>query len=121
VIAADHDRSFQLAGCDHLIQHQSRLRTFAVTEPADARRQALKLDLLLGHRQPSREMIVVGEKIHDRFVGFVDVFLVTRQSDPAERALAFAKERADISRNKTRIIECVLDSVIESSLPRLFP
>src|SRR5258708_34360063 len=95
---------------------QSALCTLAVPKPADPSRKPLKLNLFLRHRQPSREMIVVGEKVHDCVIGFVDIFLLTRQSYPAKRPFSFTEQRPDIGRNKAGIVKGVRNTIVVSPL-----
>src|SRR6266851_4012941 len=66
------------------------------TEPADACRQSLELDLLARHVEPVVEMAVAGDEFLDPRVGAVDVLRLAREGTPAERADAAAEQRADI-------------------------
>ena len=65
-------------------------------EPANARGQALEGDALARHLEPAVQVLVVWEeRLHFR-VGPVDVLGIAGERHPAERALAFAEERADV-------------------------
>src|SRR6266851_4871023 len=44
MIAANRDRSFQIATANQFVDSFAHLCAFAIAEPADARRQSLKLD-----------------------------------------------------------------------------
>ena len=50
--------------------------SLAVAEPADASRQALERDLLLGQRQPAVQRCVLREELHQPPVGAQDVLRV---------------------------------------------
>ena len=101
MIAADHDRGFQLALCDHFIEGQAQLVAFAQADPADARRQALELDALPRHVEPAVQVRIVRDEFLHLGVGLVDVFRIAGQGGPAEGTDAAAEERADIGRHET--------------------
>ncbi|EEF93719.1 hypothetical protein CATMIT_01647, partial [Catenibacterium mitsuokai DSM 15897] len=86
MIAADHHRRLELAVAHHLVERQAELVAQAQADPADARRQALEADALLGHVQPAVQMRIVGDDLLDLGVGLVDVFRIAAERDPAERA-----------------------------------
>ncbi len=90
--------------------------TVAETNPADPRRQSLKLDARLRHVEPVVQVRIVGDQLLHLLVGLVDVFRIARQRDPAERALAFAEQRADVRRHEAREVECVLDAHFQRHL-----
>ncbi len=94
VVPPDDDRRGQLPGAHHLVDPQPRLRPLAVAQPADAGRQALERDLLLGQAQPSVERRVLREELGQGRIGLQDVVRVARKRRPAERALPLAEERA---------------------------
>ena len=61
MIAPHHNGSFEFALLDQVIHGQSKLRTLAVSEPTDARRQALKLNALAREINPAAENAVIGK------------------------------------------------------------
>src|SRR5881394_2625276 len=105
MIAADHNRRFHFSFSDESIEQQSRTMTFTVSEPADARRQSLKLDALLRHTNPAMQRRIIREKLEDRFVGHEQIVRIARQHRPAERALSFAEKRTNEERHKAADFE----------------
>ena len=89
------------------LNSQPRPRPLAVAEPADARRQPLEGDALLGHRDPAAQRLVLREELQDGPVGPPDVVGVARQGGPAEGALALAEERPDEGGHEAREVEGV--------------
>ena len=61
-------------------------------------------------------MIIFWEQLQDRFIGRVDILLLTRERHPAERSLALAEQRADIGRHKAGELEGIADAVVISLL-----
>ena len=57
-----------------------------IAEPANACRQALEFDVLLGGIEPVVQVLVIREELLERLVGDLDVLWVTGQGGPAERA-----------------------------------
>src|SRR2546429_156526 len=53
VVAADDDGRLPLSAAHQLVEEQAGFVALAVAEPADARRQSLKFDALLGHADPA--------------------------------------------------------------------
>src|SRR5260221_13585904 len=100
MVAADDDRRLDLAPRHHLVEREANPRPLAEAEPADARRQALELDLLPRHVEPVVEMAVAGDERLDLGVGAVDVLRLAREGAPAERTDAAAEERPAIGRDK---------------------
>src|SRR5450432_3277543 len=92
MIAADHDRRGELAARDEIIQRDAELRAIALTEPADARGEPLKVHLLLRELDPARELLVVRKELEDQLIGAVDILRIAGERDPAERTLPFAEE-----------------------------
>ena len=91
MIAADDDGSFQPAVRNHAVHFESEARAFAVTEPANARGETLKLDALPRQCDPARDIRIIGEQSADEFVGRCDVGGISGKRDPAERAAAFGE------------------------------
>src|SRR4029077_585199 len=89
------------------IGEKAGLGTLAISQPADPSGQALKLDSLLGHADPSMQRRVVREEIEDRLVGDEEIVRITRQGRPAEWSFSFAEKRPDEQRNKAAHLEGV--------------
>src|SRR5438045_716640 len=107
MIAPDYDRRLDLAARDHLVERKPEPMAVAEPDPADARRQALKLDARLRHVEPLMQVRVVRHQLLDARIGAKDIFRVTRQRGPAERADTAAEQRANIGRHEARELECV--------------
>ena len=119
MVAADHDRGFQRAIGNHFVECQSGLVSFIVSKPANAGWQALEGDLLFGHLQPAVQVLIFREELHQLFISLVNIFRVTRKRHPAEGPLAFAEERANISRNKAGEVEGFLNALVISPLANI--
>jgi len=74
VIAADGDGRRDFALAHQLVDRQSHLRALTVTEPADARRQALKREAAACEFQPAGENLIFRKELERQFIGSVDVF-----------------------------------------------
>ena len=109
MIAPDHDRRRDLAGSHQLVEAQAEPRPLPVSRPADPRRQALVGDPLLGQLDPAPQRLVVGDLLEHRPVGGLDVRRVAGESDPAERALAVAEQRADVGGDEAGVGEGPLE------------
>jgi hypothetical protein len=73
MIAADHDRRFDPAGPNQVIDPLAELRALAVPEPAYAGRQTLKSHFGAGKINPSLQYGIVREQGQYKCVGRVDV------------------------------------------------
>ena len=113
MIAADHDRRADLAALDGVVEREPGLGAIAVAEPADARRQTLERDAFAGEANPALERDVGGKQALDDLVRRRDVLRITGERDPAERALAFAEQRADVLGHETLEAERVLEPGLE--------
>src|SRR2546429_482615 len=58
MIASDHDRCFDFSALDEFIHGHAEFGAFAVTEPANSRRQTLEMDPLPGELHPARERLI---------------------------------------------------------------
>ncbi|KAG1386099.1 hypothetical protein G6F59_017028 [Rhizopus arrhizus] len=74
VVTADHHWRLQFTIGDHFVEGQAEAITVAQADPADARRQALELDLLGGHVQPAMQVRVVRNQFLHLGIGLGDVF-----------------------------------------------
>src|SRR3984957_12002034 len=102
MVAADHDGRGKLAALDHLVEGQSQAMTLSQTDPADARRQSLEMNLRTRHIEPVMQMRVVRDQLFDFCVGLVDVLGVPGERNPAERPDSAAEQRPDVFRKETR-------------------
>src|SRR5207244_4720353 len=65
MVAADHDRSLELALADHVVEAQPHQSALAIAEPADACRQTLEVYLLTRQPQPFRYMVGLAPALCD--------------------------------------------------------
>src|SRR5882724_11644961 len=117
MIATDRDGRFQIAAPHQLVDSFAHLGAFAVTEPADSRRQTLELHPVTRQTQPAIQRLVFRKKFEREIVGFANVIRIARECDPAKRPFAFAKKRTDVFRDKAGNLESVFYSGVESHLP----
>src|SRR5207244_11814943 len=92
--------SFHLPPPHQFVHSDAKLGALAITKPADARRQSLKMNALFRQLHPARQNCILREKLEGERVGPRDVIRIAAECNPAERPFSFAKERADIVRNK---------------------
>ena len=69
VVAADDDGGLQFAVADKAVDGKTEFGAFAIAEPADARGEALELDVAAGKREPAGEGFIVGEKFEGEPIG----------------------------------------------------
>src|SRR6516164_848684 len=96
MVASNYDRSLQLAFGDEMVEGQPEPVALAIAEPADPRRQALKLYFLSGHRDPAVQMLVFGEHFEHQPVSARDVRGFSGKRGPPERPLSLAKQGPDV-------------------------
>src|SRR5579864_8117416 len=116
MVAPDDDRRLELPARHHLIEGETETVPVAESHPADARRQALKLDALARHVQPVMQMAVLGQELAHPGVRAVDVLGIARECCPAERAHPAAEEWPDISRHEPGESERLLQALVEGHL-----
>src|SRR5262245_2648005 len=116
MITADHDRRLELALLHHLVESEAQAMALAEADPADACRQALESDALLGHVEPVVEMRIVGDQLLHALIGLVDVLRIAGKRGPAEGTDAAAEQGTDIGRNETWESEGVLETHVEGHL-----
>ena len=121
MVAANHDGGDQFAGAHQPVDRQSELGALAVAQPADARRQSLKLNALACQREPSRQRLVVREHLGGQPVGAVDVRGIAGERHPAERSAAFAEQRADVFGHEAGDIEGALHAGALACVRMLLP
>ena len=91
MIASDDNGRFDFAAFHQFVHGHAELRAFAVSEPADPRRQALKLNSLTRELHPASERLVFREQFERELVGAGNIVGIAAQCDPAKRAASFAK------------------------------
>src|SRR5438067_1762118 len=84
-----------------------------VAEPADPGRQTLELDALAREPQPTVQVVVVGQRLHNRAVGAIDVLRFAAQRHPAEGPFALAEEGPDVGGNEPGDLKGVGDSRLD--------
>src|SRR5687768_12800487 len=102
MVSADHDRRGKLTARHEIVERHAELRPFALTQPADARRQSLKVHLLPCHRDPPAEVRILRKQLERQLVGAMDVRWITGERDPAEWPLPFAEQRANVLGHEPR-------------------
>src|SRR4029077_17713452 len=107
MIAPHYHGSFHFPTRDKFIQRKPKFVAFTVTQPANSRRQPLKLHALLGQFDPAHQVLVVRKHFEDELVRPRDVGGLARKRRPAEWSFAFTKKRTDIRRHKSRKVVSV--------------
>src|SRR5207237_943180 len=92
------------------------LGALAVTEPADARRQALKLHALARKTKPTMQGRIIGEEFEREVVCAAYVVRIARQCDKTKRPLASAKKRANVFGHEAGNLEGVVATGIKRLL-----
>ena len=105
MIAADHDRTAELAGGDHFVDAQAESGALPEPQPADARRQPLLRDPIAGEADPAAEDVVVGEHLEHQVVQAVDVLAPAGERGPAEGPSPLAEQGAHVRRDEAGIDE----------------
>src|SRR5580704_14862703 len=113
MIASHDDRRLQLALLHQIVEGKTELGTLAVTQPADAARQTLKLDPLAGKINPAAQNSIAGKHLQHELVRKVNVGGITGKRRPAERATAFAEERPNVLQHKTWEVVSILHPMLE--------
>src|SRR5215471_13630219 len=113
MVAANHDRRLDLSFLYQLVHGQSELRAFAVAEPADARWQALVLDALARQVNPSGQDAILWKELQNQVVGRGDIGGIAGERHPAKRPSAFAKQRPNVSGNKTGKVVGIFDAALK--------
>src|SRR5260370_1183994 len=85
MISSNDDWSLDLAPLHQVVDGEAKLRALAVSQPADARRQTLKVDAFAGQVDPAIEDAILGKQFEYQLVGGGDVGVVSGTREPAER------------------------------------
>src|ERR1700679_1298772 len=102
MVAANSNGGGKLTFADEVVYCFAHALALAITEPADARGQALEGKAAAGKTEPAVEDFVLWKEFEGELVGAVDVFGVARESNPTEWTGAGAEERADVFRHEAR-------------------
>src|SRR3569832_1682762 len=116
MIAPDRDRRLEIATLDKIIDRLAHLGTLAVTEPADTRRQSLKVHTIARQTQPAIQRAIVRKHLQREIVSLANVLWITRQRHPAKRSFPFAEERANVLRHEARYLKCILATRVEREI-----
>src|SRR5438309_12029866 len=100
MISTDYNRRLDVAAPYQLVYGDAKLGPLAVAEPANTRRQSLKMNPLFRQLHPARQNRVFRKECECQSVGALDVRGIPTQSNPAEWTFPLAKKRSDILRNE---------------------
>src|SRR5581483_2882111 len=95
MIASNHDGRLDFPFFYELVHGESELRALAITEPADARGEALEFNALARQVDPALQNLIIWEELEHQVIRDRNVRRLTRQRHPTERPAPFAKQRAD--------------------------
>ena len=110
MIAANYDRRFDFAALDQLVHGHTKLGALAITKPADARGQSLKLNAFFRQFHPARQCLVLRKQFECELIGPRDVLRIAAQRHPTERTFPFAKKRTDVFRNEPGNVERIFNT-----------
>src|SRR5437016_14539691 len=119
MIAPDHDRRLDLALLHEIVHRQPELRAFAMSKPADARRQSLELDALARQFNPAPQDSVLRKQLQHEIISHGNIGSLARQRHPAEWPSSLAKQRAYVSGNEPRKIVRILHATLERVCPNI--
>src|SRR5258705_884573 len=116
MVASDGYWRFQVAALDEVVNGLTHFGTLAIPQPADTRRQSVKVNALARKTQPTVKGSVVREQFQSEIIGLAYIFLVTRERHPAKRSLAFAEKWPNVFRHKARNLEGIFATSVERLL-----
>src|SRR5215813_10723757 len=73
MIAPYRDRRLEIAPLYEIVDRLAHLSTLAVTEPADARRQSLKVNAVARQTQPAIQRAIVRKHLEREIVGLANI------------------------------------------------
>ena len=91
--------------------------TLAEAHPADTCGQPLESNALARHIQPVVQMRIIRNQLFDLRISLVNIFGISRQRHPAERADTATKQRAHVGRDKAGKIEGIRQALFFRNLP----
>src|SRR5258705_7826758 len=116
MVAPDGYWRFQVATLDEGVNGLTHFRSLAIPQPADTRRQSLKVNALARKTQPTVKGAVIREQFQSEIIGLTYIFLVTRECHPTKRSLAFAEEWPNVFRHKARNLKGIFATGVERLL-----
>src|ERR1700752_871859 len=116
MIPTDCNRRFQIPSLDEIVDRLPHLSPFAVTKPANARRQSLEMHAIARQTQPTIQRAIVRKHLECQIVRFANVFRISRKRHPSKRSFAFAEKRSNVFGNKARYLERIGASRIKRLL-----
>ena len=113
MVASDNNGCLDRAFFHQVIDGQPKLGALAISEPADACRQALKLDALARQFNPASQAAILREKFEHQIVGDSDIRSLARKRNPPKRPASLAKKRTNIFRNESRKVVSILHATLK--------
>src|SRR6267378_5660939 len=113
VVTSDSDRRIQLAVSHQVIDLHSHFSAITLSEPANPRRQPLKLNSLLRQSEPATQGLIFGKQTQSKIICFSNIFRIAGQRDPTERTFALAKQRPNVLRYKSWNFKGILYSGVK--------
>src|SRR5258707_1185043 len=117
VVPSDRNRRVEIAFSHQVVTRYSHFGTITLSEPANPRRQPLKLKLLLRQPEPATQRLILGKKAQSKIIGFSNIFRIAGQRDPPKRAFPLTKQRANVFRYKSWNFKGILYSRVKSAFP----
>src|SRR3982074_3428156 len=105
MIASNHNRSLDNTSGHEIVESQRRLVAFAITQPTDTCRQALKLDLFASHWNPALQACIIWEEIKHYLIGTIDILRIAGERYPAEWSFSATEQWTNVCRHKAWIIK----------------
>src|SRR2546427_9635912 len=84
-------RRFYPPASHQVVERQPGPGPFAVSKPADARRQSLKRHPLLRQTDPARQRLIVRKQVQHGAIRLLNIVRVARQRHPTERTPALTE------------------------------
>src|SRR5258705_11796951 len=116
MVASDGYWRFQVAALDEVVNGLTHFGTLAIPQPADTRRQSLKVNTLSRKTQPTIKGSVVREQFQSEKIGLANIFLLTRECHPTKRPLAFAEHWPNVFGHKVRNLKVIFQTLVERLL-----
>src|SRR5229473_5320815 len=100
MIASNDNRRLDLPTPHIVVYCQTKFGPLAVSQPANARRQALEMNSLLGQFHPARQNRVVRKHFQCQTIGGVDVVRRAGERGPAKRSASLTEQRTNVFWNE---------------------
>src|SRR5262249_53194140 len=121
MIASDHDRRTDFAFLHKMVDAFTEFGAFAITEPANSRRQSLECNAIGCETNPARKTFVFWKRFQDGAIGAMNIFWIAGQCDPAKWSLPFTEQRADVGNYETWKIKCIRHAVLVRLSAKVVP